>query len=153
MTSRTPIAIGVIILLAALFVVPRTGVATKSTIIYAAGGYATSTQALLLEDPAASDDFAFWRVDHDIVIKKICYLSVGGTNWVGQVQERDANGLNPIDVQDSDSTATAGSNKCIPGNESITNGTVDGGDYVGLGTSSVTGAVEELIVTIYYKTG
>jgi len=66
------------------------------------------SKGFMIETPVAADDMAVWRTDVAITLTKVTYLCVGGTNWVGQLQECDANGLNGADVHTSDVTAVAG---------------------------------------------
>ena len=66
--------------------------------------------SFFVENPVATDDQAFHRVPFAATLLQVDYLCVGGTNWVGQVEEADTNGLNGVATQTSDTTATAGTN-------------------------------------------
>ena len=79
---------------------------------------------------------------------RIDYLCVGGTNWVGQVQEADANGLNPVDTQTTDTTATAGTNEPVT---SFSNASLAAGAYLKLKSTSISGTPTSLVVTIQYR--
>ena len=108
---------------------------------------ALQNASFFIESPVAIDTFAFVRVRTGITIKEVNYLCVGGTNWVGQVQEGDANGLNGANTQSIDTTALAGVNNSIT---TFSNAVVDAGDYLVLKTTSVSGTPTSLVVTINY---
>ena len=101
-----------------------------------------------LETPVATDDLAFTRIRTAMTIIEVDYLCVGGTNWVGQVQEGDANGLNGVDTQTTDTTASAGTNAQVT---SFSNAAIDAGDYLILKTTSISGTPTSLVVTIYFR--
>lgn len=106
------------------------------------------TKAFVLESPAAADDMPLIRVDRVVTLTKVAYLCIGGTNWVGQLQECDANGINGVDVHSSDVTATAGTTNV---QTTFSNASIDAGDWIGLKTTSVSGSPTRLHVTFYYK--
>lgn len=110
------------------------------------------SKAIKIEDPTVADDFVIFRFDDTsntstMVLEEVCYLAVGGTNWVGQLQERDANGGTPTDTQSADTTATSGTNNC---NTTFSNNSLDNGDWLGVDTASVSGSVAEINITFYY---
>lgn len=104
--------------------------------------------SFVIENPVATDDLAFYRMRSAVTLIETDYLCVGGTNWVGQVQEADANGASPADTQSADSTATAGTNVQVT---SYSNATIDAGDYLYLKTTSISGTPTSLVVTIYFR--
>lgn len=108
------------------------------------------SKAFLIESPTAADNWPFWRAWTTITLVEVDYLCIGGTNWVGQVQEGDANGANPVDTQAADTTANAGTNAKVT---SFVNADIDAGDYVILKTTSVTGVPTGILVTICYREG
>jgi hypothetical protein len=105
------------------------------------------SKAIYVESPVAADDIPVIRVDADSTIIKVVYAISGGTNWVGQIQEAsDAQGTGAADTQAADSTVT--------GNTTVTtfsNASFDAGDYFYLKTTSVSGSVDWLHVTLYYR--
>jgi hypothetical protein len=112
---------------------------------YQIPGYYTKT--LFITSPTADGDGAIWRVPYNITIKNIHYLCTGGTNWIGQLDEMDANGANAA-VVDGDVTATAGTNANDDG--TLSNPTIDAGDYLGVHTTSISGTPTRLLITIEY---
>ena len=105
------------------------------------------SKAFFLEAPVAADDLPIHRFDQAVTLTKVVYAISGGTNWVGQLQEADdAQGTSAADTQAADSTVT--------GNTTVTsfsNASFDAGDYVRLKTTSVSGSVTWLHVTLYYR--
>ncbi len=105
------------------------------------------SKAFLLESPVAADDLPIHRFDQAVTLTKVVYAITGGTNWVGQLQEADdAQGTSAADTQAADSTVT--------GNTTVTsfsNASFDAGDYIRLKTTSVSGSVTWLHVTLYYR--
>jgi len=105
------------------------------------------SKAFLLESPVAADDLPIHRFDQAVTLTKVVYAITGGTNWVGQIQEADdAQGTSAADTQAADSTVT--------GNTTVTsfsNASFDAGDYARLKTTSVSGSVTWLHVTLYYR--
>ncbi|KKM70751.1 hypothetical protein LCGC14_1437550, partial [marine sediment metagenome] len=110
------------------------------------------SKSLLLENPIATDDLTLWRVEETstssgITLLEICYLSKGGTNWIGQIQEQSSNGGSGANVHASDITAAAGASNCTT---SFSNASIDSTDWVGIKTTSVSGGPTSLHVTVYY---
>ena len=100
-----------------------------------------------IETPVATDDLPIWATDVAITLTEVRYLCIGGTNWVGQLQECDANGINGVDVSTSDTTATAGTVQDVT---SFSNAGIDAGDWVGIKTTSISGTPTGLFVTFYF---
>jgi hypothetical protein len=106
------------------------------------------SKSFVIANPAATDDFPFWRVPYNITIVSIRCLTTGGTNVIGGLDEADANGANPVAV-DADITATAGTNANDDG--SLTNPTIDATDYLNWHTTSVSGSPTFFTVTVNYR--
>lgn len=117
---------------------------------WVAVGYSPVTQSksFVLTNPTSTADPAIWRVPYGITITGVHVLCVDGTNIVGQMWEFDANGLNGATVDSSDITATAGTNANDDG--TLSNPSIDSGDYLGWKTTSVSGSVTRVIVTYDY---
>ena len=110
------------------------------------------SKGFLFETPVATDDFALLRVDEtsttsNITLLEVCYLAIGGTNWIGQLQEGDANGGAGVDVHAADITAVAGTNNC---STSFSNAGIDNGDWILVKTTSISGTPTSLHITWYY---
>lgn len=102
--------------------------------------------SILIESPADTDDIPIMRFDVASTILKVVYAISGGTNWVGQIQEADdAQGTNGTDCQASDSTVTDTTTVT-----SFSNASFDAGDYCRLKSSSISGSVSWLHITVYY---
>lgn len=104
------------------------------------------SKSFVIETPVATDDLPIWRTDVAITLVEIHYLCIGGTNWIGQLQECDANGINGADVQQADTTATATDTEVT----SFSNAGIDAGDYIGIKTTSISGTPTLLVVTFNY---
>ncbi len=105
-------------------------------------------------DPIAADDFPIHRQDDcpgagcDITLVQICYLLIGGTNWIGQLQEGDANGGSGVNVHSSDITVSAGINNC---QQTFSNAGINSGDWMLVKTTSVSGSPTSVHITWYYN--
>lgn len=111
--------------------------------------------SLVIKNATDTDDGPFYRVDPGsstgtITLEEVCYINQGGsTTWTGQLREYDEDGLNGADTQASDSVVTgAGGVVCVT---SFSNATFDNGDYIGMGTISITGTPSTFVVTWYYR--
>ncbi len=112
----------------------------------ATGG--SSSKSFIITNPTSSADSPVWRAPSAITITAVHVLCVDGTNIVGQLWEYDANGANGAVVDDSDITGTAGTN--VDDDGTLSNASIDAGDYVGWKTTSVSGAVTKAIITFDY---
>ena len=108
----------------------------------------TQTKSFVITNPTASADGPLWRVPYNITIVAVHVLCIGGTNVVGQLWEYDANGANGSSVDTSDITGTAGSN--VNDDGALNNASIASGNYLGWKTTSVSGAVNQVIVTFDY---
>ena len=104
--------------------------------------------SFFVENPVATDDQAFHRVPFAATLLQVDYLCVGGTNWVGQVEEADTNGLNGVATQAADTTATAGTNVQVT---SFSNSSLASGAYLKLRSTSISGTPTSLVVTVQYR--
>jgi hypothetical protein len=101
-----------------------------------------------IELPTSSDDIPLTRMEVAGTITKISYLCIGGTNWIGQVQEFDANGGSGANVQSVDTTAVAGTTNSVT---SFSNPAFDAGDWLGIKTSTISGQPSWILVTVYFE--
>lgn len=106
------------------------------------------SKSVVIVTPTASSDYALYRHDVAATLTKVSYLCIGGTNWVGQGQECDANGINGANVHTADVTATAGT---VNTSTTFSNASIDAGDYFGIKTTSISGTPTYLVVTWYYR--
>jgi len=106
------------------------------------------SKGFIIIAPVATDDLPMWATDVAITLTEVRYLCIGGTNWVGQLQECDANGINGADVSAADTTAAAGTTEDVT---SFSNAGIDAGDWVGIKTTSISGAPTSLHVTFYFR--
>lgn len=106
------------------------------------------SKAFVLETPVAADDIPVWRTDVAFTLVEVHYLCIGGTNWIGQLQEADANGINGVDTQSADTTASAATDAEVT---SFSNAAFDAGDYVRLKSTSISGTPTLLVVTFMYR--
>jgi len=122
--------------------------ATTGSGTWACGSGIVSSKAFTITAVTAAGDFGnVWKVPSGITLTAIHCLAVGGTNVVGQLQECDGNGVNCADV-DSDMTCTAATN--VNDDGSLTNPSIDSGDYIGVKTTSVSGTNTNITWTFEY---
>jgi hypothetical protein len=115
---------------------------------YSAWDVTAYTASFVITNPTSSADSPVWRAPEAITITAVHVLCVGGTNIVGQLWEYDGNGANGAVVDDSDITGTAGSN--VNDDGTLSNPSIDSGDYVGWVTTSVSGTPTKAIITYDY---
>jgi hypothetical protein len=115
--------------------------------ISSTGGSVTYSKSFVITNPTSSADGALWRTPNAITITAIHGVQVGGTNIVGMLTECDVNGLNPVVVDDSDMTITTSN---VNDDGSLSNPSIDAGDYIGWATTSVSGTVTKAIITFEY---
>lgn len=106
------------------------------------------SKSFVIETPTSSDDMPIWRTDVAITLTKVSYLCIGGTNWVGQLQECDGNGGSGADVHSGDVTATAGTTNT---STTFSNASIDAGDWVGIKSTSISGTPTIIHITFYYR--
>ena len=104
------------------------------------------SRSFIITNPTSSSDGAIWRIPATITITGLHGVQIGGTNVIGILTECDSDGLNPVAVDTTDITILATNvNKT-----SFTNPSIDAGDYIGWSTTSVSGTVTKVIITIDY---
>lgn len=107
------------------------------------------TVGISLENPVDTDDMVLgFKFDGAATLTEICYLSVSGTNWVGQIQEADNNGGTPTDTAASDTTAAAGTETCVT---VFSNATFDAGDRLFLKTTSISGTPTWINASVKFR--
>jgi hypothetical protein len=109
-------------------------------------GTKIKSMSFKIETPTDADDILLIKVPRGIVITQVSGKCTGGTNVVGQLQEYDNDGANPADTQESDTTFTTSQVT----NTTFSNSSIDKDDWLGWKTTSVSGSVSWLDVTIYY---
>lgn len=108
----------------------------------------TFSKSFVITGATSAGDFGtVWRSPVAITITAVHCNAVGGTNVIGQLQECDSSGASCADV-DSDITCTAGSN--VNDDGSLTNPSIDAGDYLGVKTTSVSGTNTRITWTFEY---
>ena len=124
---------------------PGSGIRFYGDAAYTIAG--TYSKSFVITSPTASADAAIWRVPYNITIKAIHGVQVGGTNVVGMLTENDSNGLNPVVVDSADMTITTSN---VNDDGSLSNPTLDAGDYLGWATTSVSGTITRVTITYEY---
>ncbi len=109
---------------------------------------ATQTKYLFFTvlNPTAASDFPIGQFPRAITVTGIRALSVGGTSVVGCLDEYAGNGTALQAAIDGD--WTAGTTEL--NDTSFTNAAIDAGDWLRWHTTSVTGAVSSVTVTLEY---
>ena len=108
---------------------------------------AYKSKSFVIGSPADTHDFPLWRVPYAITIRAIHVLCIGGTLVTGGLDEADGNGANAAAI-DADITSNAGTSASDDG--SLTNPTVDAGDYLNWHTTTSTGSPASATVTFEY---
>ena len=104
-------------------------------------------KSFVITAPDADADAAFWRTPVDITITGVHGVQVGGTNLIGQLAECDANGGSCAVVDSSNLTILTTN---VNDDGSLSNASIDAGDYVGWITLSVDGTIETCTVSFEY---
>lgn len=102
-------------------------------------------KAFTIELPADVDNFLLWTDEDALtVVSFSCIVDPGdaGESVAITLQERDSAGINPVAI----GTATCDNDGAAG---SITNASLDAGDYVGIDIGTVTGTVTQLNVTVW----
>jgi hypothetical protein len=97
---------------------------------------------------SAGDFGTVWKTVTPITIVAVKVIQIGATNVVGQLEECDSNGENCVVIDSSDITATSGE---ASDDGTLSNPSVDAGDYIGWHTTSVSGTNTRVSITFYYK--
>ena len=91
-------------------------------------------------------DWGFRMFPKAITIIAASGICFGGTNVIGCLMEYDNDGANPAVCNSSDWTFTTGEERTT----SLSNASIDAGDYLGWKTTSVSGVVDKFTLTIEY---
>lgn len=106
-------------------------------------------KSITLETPADADNFNIWKAPDGLTITDIhCIVDPAdtGESVVIDVQERNSTADSPATV---DATITC-DNDGAEDDGTLSNGTIDAGDWVSLDIGTVTGTVTQVTVSIYY---
>ena len=104
------------------------------------------SQSFVIASATADSDFILWRAPYAITITAVHGLAIGdGTNVVGNFDECDGNGGNPVAI-DSDMTLTS----TVTTDTELSNASIDAGDYIQWHTTSVSGTNSQIVVTFDY---
>jgi len=104
------------------------------------------SQSFVIASATAYSDFILWRAPYAITITAVHGLAIGdGTNVVGNFDECDGNGGNPVAI-DSDMTLTS----TVTTDTELSNASIDAGNYIQWHTTSVSGTNYQIVVTIDY---
>ena len=106
----------------------------------------TLTKSFVIQDPATTHDFPFWMTPRAITLIACNGVCISGTNVVGCLMEYDNDAANPVVCNSSDWTFTTGEERTT----SLSNASIDAGDYLGWKTTSVSGEVGFVTITIEY---
>ena len=110
----------------------------------------TLTLSFVIIDPAVAHDFPFRMMRKAVTIVKVSGVCIAGTNVVGCLMEYDANGATPVTCEsDADWTFTTGEEEITTGTD-LDNPSIDANDYLGWKTTSVSGEVTSLTLTVEY---
>lgn len=106
------------------------------------------SKSFIITNPTATADSPVWRAPYAITIKAVHLLCKGNVT-VGHLTEQDANGLNDAGVDGAtDITGIVDTN--VNDDGTLSNPSIDSGDYVGWRTTSVTGSPTKAIITFDY---
>lgn len=105
------------------------------------------TKSVVIKDPTSGSDYPIEWFPYAVTMTEARYVIVGATNWVGQFQEGDANGLNGANTQAADSTVTSGSVVTV---SSFSNSSIDANDWVLLKSTSCSGTPTSLSACFSY---
>lgn len=106
----------------------------------------TLTKSFVIQAPDSDHDFPFWMTPKAITIIAASGVCIAGTNVVGVFMEYDNDAANPVVCNSSDWTFTTGEERTT----SLSNPSIDAGDYLGWKTTSVSGSVDFFTITIEY---
>jgi len=109
------------------------------------------SKSFVITNATASADGSVWRCPANATITAVHLLCKGGT-VTGHLTEQDANGLNDAGV-DGATDITGVTNTNVNDDGSLSNPSIDAGDYIGWRTTSITGTNTYTIITFegYYN--
>jgi hypothetical protein len=127
---------------------------TSSQFLKADGSVDTSTyltsitysKSFTITNPTTFTSTPLWRVPIGITLTATHWLLIGGTSVNGNLDELDANGLNPV-VVNADVNPLAATNL---NSVAFSNPGIATGNYLGVHLTTVTGIPTKLIVTYEY---
>ncbi len=106
---------------------------------------AVFSKSFVITNPTASADSSLWRVPAAVTITAV-HLLCRGNVVVGHLTEQDANGGSDAGVDGAtDISGTVDTN--VDDDGTLSNPSIDSGDYIGWRTTSVTGTPTKAIVT------
>lgn len=100
-----------------------------------------------IDTPTASSDYPLRRFTRPVTIRAINGAALGGTNVVFGLDEADANALNGVAI-DTDITCTT--NTACADDGTLTNPSLDANDWLLFHTTSVSGSVTSITVTVWW---
>ncbi len=111
-----------------------------------ANAHDTVTRSFVISAIDDTYDFPFWMTIDAITIIAANGVCIGGTNVIGVLMEYDNDAANPVVCNSSDWTFTTGEERTT----SLSNASIDAGDYLGWRTTSVSGTVDFFTLTFEY---
>jgi len=126
--------------------VDTAGTAIAAALVDRANVHDTLTKSFVVASIEDTHDFPFWMTIDAITIIAANGVCIAGTNVVGCLMEYDNDGANPVVCNSSDWTFTTGEERTT----SVSNPSIDAGDYLGWKTTSVSGTVTSFTLTIEY---
>jgi len=105
------------------------------------------TKTMVVETPAAADDFLFFRAERAITVTGIDCVVAAATSAVVTVNECDANGGTCTAVEAAMTCATTNTTEAA----GIDNAVIDAGDWVRVDVGTVTGTPGHVAVTVTYR--
>lgn len=112
-------------------------------------GGVTPSKSFILTNPSSATDGPMWRVPAAITITAVHGVCADGTNIIGHLDECDADGANCAGVDGATDMTITTSN--VNDDGTLSNPSIDAGDYVGWHTTSVSGSVTKAIITYDYE--
>ena len=106
----------------------------------------TLTKSFAIRDIDDTYDFPFWMTPKAITLIAASGVCIDGTNVVGVLMEYDNDAANPAVCNSSDWTFTTGEERTT----SLSNASIDAGDWLGWKTTSVSGEVTTFTLTFEY---
>ena len=100
-----------------------------------------------IDTPVSASDYPIRQFIRPVTIRAIKVTSIAGTNVVGGLDEADANGANGVAI-DADITCSSGTVAADDG--SLSNAAVDANDWLLWHTTSVSGSVTSVTVTVWW---
>ena len=126
--------------------VDTTGTEIVAALADRANAHDTLTKSFVIAAIDDTFDFPFWMTIEGVTIIAANGVCIAGTNVIGCLMEYDANAANPAVCNSSDWTFTTGEERTT----SVSNASIDAGDYLGWKTTSVSGTVTFFTLTIEY---